>query len=112
MFAVSNCYKYLVTGSEDRAAYVYDVVSGQVIGKTKVKDHGDAVIDVAVNPCFHEWSSACIDGHVRTFREPLKKGLQTRNGNPRGIVEKPCSIQIKDHEIEEPQHQQQLEYEY
>ena len=49
-FAVSNCFKYLVTGSEDRACYVYDITTGQVIGKTKGKDHGDSIIDVAVNP--------------------------------------------------------------
>lgn len=41
--------------------------------KTKNKDHGDSVVDVAVNPCYHEWSSGCIDGHVRTFRNPSVK---------------------------------------
>jgi WD40 repeat protein len=81
-FAASNCYKYLLTGSEDRAAVVYDVASGQAIGKTKGKDHGDSVIDVAINPVAYEWSSACIDGYVRTFREPAVKLKQPRAGNP------------------------------
>lgn len=85
-FAVSNCFKYLVAGSEDRAAYVYDIVSGQVMGKTKGKDHGDSVIDVAVNPVTYEWSTGCIDGHVRTFREPAIKLKQPRpaGGQPPG----------------------------
>jgi WD40 repeat protein len=92
-FAVSNCFKYLVTGSEDRAAYVYDIISGQVIGKTKGKDHNDSVIDVAINPVAYEWSSACIDGHVRTFREPAVKLKTPRvRGNPPGVAEKPNSI--------------------
>lgn len=72
-FSVSNCYRYLICGSEDRSAYVYDIGSAQAIGKTKNKDHGDAVTDVAVNPVYHEWSTACIDGHVRTFRHPAVK---------------------------------------
>ena len=77
-FSVTNCYRYLVSGSEDRSAYVYDIGSGQVVGKTKNKDHGDAVTDVAINPVFHEWSTGCIDGHVRTFRQPAVK-LKTAN---------------------------------
>ena len=111
-FAVSNCYKYLVTGSEDRAAYVYDIGSGQVMGKTKGKDHGDAVIDVAVNPVAYEWSTACIDGHVRTFREPAVK-LKTPKvgGNPPGLVEKPNSI-IMDLEVEQFEQQEHMEMEY
>ena len=27
-FSVTNCYRYLVSGSEDRSAYVYDIGSG------------------------------------------------------------------------------------
>ena len=30
-FEVSNCYRYLISGSEDRSVYVYDVGSGQVV---------------------------------------------------------------------------------
>lgn len=96
-FSVTNCYRYLVSGSEDRSAYLYDIGSGQVVEKTKNKDHGDAVIDVAVNPRFHEWSSGCIDGHVRTFRHPsLKsKGNSAKGGKPSGgVVEKPNSIRM------------------
>jgi hypothetical protein len=62
-----------VCGSEDRSAYVYDIGQGQPIGKTKNKDHGDAVTDVAINPIYNEWSTGCIDGFVRTFRHPAVK---------------------------------------
>ena len=49
-FEVSNCYRYLVSGSESRSAFVYDIGSGQVIEKTKNSIHGDAVTDVSFNP--------------------------------------------------------------
>ena len=108
-FAISNCFKYLVTGSEDRACYVYDISTGKVVGKTKGKDHGDAVIDVAINPVSYEWSSGCIDGHVRTFREPaIKLKTPKQGGQPPGLSEKPCSIQLSLEE--ESIEQRELEY--
>ena len=78
-FQVTNCYRYLLTGSEDRSAYVYDIGSAQLVGKTLNRDHGDAVIDVAVNPVYMEWASASIDGNVRTYRYPAVK-QKTRVG--------------------------------
>lgn len=27
-FEITNCYRYLISGSEDRSAYIYDVGSG------------------------------------------------------------------------------------
>jgi WD40 repeat protein len=30
-FDISNCYRYLISGSEDRSVYIYDVSSGQVV---------------------------------------------------------------------------------
>ena len=72
-FGISNCYRYLATGSEDRSAYVYDVGSGQLVEKTKNKDHGDSVTDVAINPKFYEWATSSIDGHVRVYRHPAVK---------------------------------------
>lgn len=72
-FGISNCYRYLATGSEDRSAYVYDVGSGQLVEKTKNKDHGDGVTDVAINPKFYEWATSSIDGHVRVYRHPAVK---------------------------------------
>lgn len=53
------------------------------------------MVDVAVNPKFHEWSSGCIDGHVRTFRHTSfkSKGNSVKAGKPPGgVVEKPNSI--------------------
>lgn len=72
-FSVSNCYRYLIVGSEDRSAYVYDIGTCQLVDKTKNKDHGDGVTDVAVNPRYMEWATSSIDGHVRTFRNPALK---------------------------------------
>ena len=48
---------------------------------------------MAINPVAYEWSSACIDGHVRTFREPAIKLKNPKSGgNPPAIIEKLCSI--------------------
>ena len=49
-FSISNCYRYLITGSEDRSVYVYDIGSGELIDRTKNNQHTDSVTDVAVNP--------------------------------------------------------------
>lgn len=85
-----------MTGSEDRACYIYDIASAQVVGKTKGKDHGDSIIDVAINPTIHEWSTACIDGHVRTFRDPVVKLKQPRPyGKPPALFERPNSIKLE-----------------
>ena len=78
-FSVSNCYRYLICGSEDRSAYVYDIGTCHLVDKTRNKDHGDGVTDVAVNPRYMEWATSCIDGHVRTFRYPALKLNKAKN---------------------------------
>jgi len=72
-FEISNCYRYLISGSEDRSVYVYDVGSSELVNKTKNSQHGDSVTDISVNPVVYEWASASIDGHVRIFRYPSYK---------------------------------------
>jgi WD40 repeat protein len=87
-FDISNCYRYLLSGSEDRSAYIYDVGSGQVIEKTKSLQHGDSVTDVAVNPEYLEWATSSIDGHVRMFRYPAVKvarKVKPKNGGGGGF---------------------------
>ena len=34
-WGISNCLRYLITGSEDRAVYIYDLGQGKLIEKTK-----------------------------------------------------------------------------
>ena len=103
-FSVSNCYRYLISGSEDRSAYVYDIGTCQLVDKTKNKDHGDGVTDVAVNPKFMEWATSSIDGHARTFRYPaLKMGKSRVNRQQPGsggmqTKEKVNAVRIVEHE--------------
>ena len=79
----------MIAGSEDRSVYIYDVGSGQVIDKTKNSDHGDSVIDVAVNPVYNEWATGCIDGHARIFRYPAYRVTKKAPRNPgSGLVVK------------------------
>lgn len=100
-FEISNCYRYLISGSEDRSVYVYDIGSGQVIDKTKNLQHGDSVTDVAVNPEYYEWATSCIDGHVRVFRyPPIKVAVKQkpRNGGGGGglmVTGKKASIAME-----------------
>jgi WD40 repeat protein len=87
----------LISGSEDRSAYIYDIGSTKVIDKTKNKDHGDAVTDIAVNPQVYEWATASIDGHARCFRYPAlkaSKNRQSNGGGGGGLAEKPCAIKF------------------
>ena len=84
-FEVSNCYRYLVTGSECRCAFVYDIGSGKVIDKTKNIIHGDAVTDISFNPIYNEWATSCIDGYSRVFRYPsFKQKISNSKGKPGG----------------------------
>lgn len=95
-FEVSNCFRYLLTGSECRSAFVYDIGSGQVVEKTKNSMHGDAVTDVSFNPVYNEWATASIDGHARVFRYPAVKAKGPRLNVPRpggGLALKPPVVE-------------------
>ena len=88
----------MVTGSEDRSAYIYDIGSAQVVNKTKNMIHGDSVTDIAVNPKYYEWATSCIDGCVRVFRHParkLAKGVKSSGPGSGGIPDKVCTIKEK-----------------
>ena len=75
---------------------MYDIGSGQLVGKTQNRDHGDAVTDVAVNPRYMEWASTSIDGHVRTFRYPAVKNKSKVNQNRGGgTSEKVNAIKVR-----------------
>jgi len=47
-------------------------------------------VDIGFNPVYNEWSTGCIDGHVRTFRYPaFKVGKKPKPRNPgSGLVVK------------------------
>jgi len=76
---------------------VYDIGGCGLVDKTKNKDHGDSVTDVAVNPRFYEWTTASIDGYVRTFRYPATKiGNKVRRGNPGGGLDDKVNTIIKE----------------
>ena len=65
---ISHCFRYIISGSEDRAAYVYDLRRAAFLEKTKNAEHGDAVADVCFNPGFFEWATGSFDGNVRFIR--------------------------------------------
>jgi len=80
--------RYLITGSEDRGVYIYDIGMQELVHRTKNADHGDSVSDVAVNPRYLEWATGCFDGHVRVFRHPIIKKTITVTGKGGGVVDK------------------------
>lgn len=81
---------------------MYDVGSGQLVEKTKNKDHGDSVTDAAINPRFYEWATSSIDGHVRVYRHPAvkMKGKPPSFKHP-GQAERPNVIKLQNVVIEE-----------
>ncbi|EEY69337.1 uncharacterized protein PITG_05562 [Phytophthora infestans T30-4] len=61
----SPCMRYVATGSEDRAAYVYDIRTGRRL--IKLKGHTDVVTSVAFSPLHPQLATASCDGTVRFY---------------------------------------------
>jgi WD40 repeat protein len=60
----SPCGMYVVTGSEDKHAYIYDARMGTVLGKTS--GHLDAVVSVGYN-FSGKLATSSLDGTVDFF---------------------------------------------
>lgn len=63
--AWSPCGRYIVTGSEDKTAYVIDLSSGQVV--TRLSGHNDAVTSVGFHPHRREVVTGSSDGIVQIY---------------------------------------------
>ncbi|KAI8907475.1 WD40-repeat-containing domain protein [Powellomyces hirtus] len=63
--AISPCGRFLVTGSEDNHAYLYDIRKGSVI--EKLAGHTDVVSSVGFNPCNRMVATGGHDGRLRLF---------------------------------------------
>ncbi|KAL4175706.1 hypothetical protein KRP22_000668 [Phytophthora ramorum] len=63
--AFSPCMRYVATGSEDRAAYIYDIRTGRRL--VKLKGHSDAVTSVAFSPLHPQLATGSCDGTVRFY---------------------------------------------
>ncbi|KAG1708317.1 hypothetical protein DVH05_024996 [Phytophthora capsici] len=63
--AFSPCMRYVATGSEDRAAYIYDIRTGRRL--VKLKGHTDVVTSVAFSPLHPQLATAACDGTVRFY---------------------------------------------
>ncbi|KAG6613471.1 uncharacterized protein IUM83_04470 [Phytophthora cinnamomi] len=63
--AFSPCMRYVATGSEDRAAYIYDIRTGRRL--VKLKGHTDVVTSVDFNPLHPQLATASSDGTVRFY---------------------------------------------
>ncbi|OWZ22628.1 hypothetical protein PHMEG_0002640 [Phytophthora megakarya] len=61
----SPCMRYVATGSEDRAAYIYDIRTGRRL--VKLKGHSDVVTSVAFSPLHPQLATASCDGTVRFY---------------------------------------------
>ena len=69
--SLSPCLRYVMAGSEDRCAYLYDAQSGGLIERLR---HTDVVTDVAFSPLHPQCACAGLDGRLRFFcdtPEPL-----------------------------------------
>jgi len=93
-WGISNCLRYLISGSEDRAVYIYDIGQDALIHKTSNRDHLDSVCDISINPSYYEWATGCFDGHVRVFRHPSKKKMpQGYNRGNGGMANQQVRVQ-------------------
>ena len=68
--AFSPCLRYVACGSEDRAAYIYDVRTGTQVAK--LPGHGDVVSGVAFNPIHPQFASVSYDGTARFYAEDAR----------------------------------------
>lgn len=64
----SPCMRYLATGSEDKAAYMYDLRQRVLLHKIR-GGHGDTVSEVAFNPVHPQLAVACLNGQVHFYSE-------------------------------------------
>jgi WD40 repeat protein len=65
---LSPCLRYVATGSEDRAAVIYDVRTGRML--SRITGHKDVVSCVAFNPLFPQLAAGCYDGSVKFYADP------------------------------------------
>uniref|UniRef100_A0A7S3VM98 Uncharacterized protein n=1 Tax=Dunaliella tertiolecta TaxID=3047 RepID=A0A7S3VM98_DUNTE len=65
--AFSPCFRFLACGSEDQAAYLYDIRQGTVL--SRLGRHGSAVTDVAFNPLHPQLAVASQGGHVHFYSD-------------------------------------------
>eukprot|EP00736_Rhodelphis_marinus_P006208 Rmarinus@m.6085 len=65
--AFSPCGRFLATGSEDKAAYVFDMRTGSML--EKLAGHTDVVTDVAFHPIHPQLATACFDSRIRFFSD-------------------------------------------
>jgi len=68
--AFSPCLRYLASGSEDKAYYLFDLRMGTVLHRIRGM-HGDACMDVAFNPLYPQLATACLDGKVHFYADKL-----------------------------------------
>lgn len=66
----SPCMRYVATGSEDQAAYIYDIRTGRRL--VKLKGHTDVVTTVAFSPLYPQLATASYDGTVRFYSHEKK----------------------------------------
>jgi WD40 repeat protein len=70
--AFSPCMRYLATGSEDKAAYIYDLRSCSMLGRLRPPGHhAEVVTDVAFHPWRPELFVSCMDGRVHCYGDAL-----------------------------------------
>ena len=70
----SPCMRYIASGSEDRAAFLYDIRRGTALAKLQ-GHHTDVVSCVAWNPLYPQLATASYDGHIHFFTEGEEGGF-------------------------------------
>ena len=65
---ISPCMRYVATGSEDKAAVIYDIRTGRTL--SRLTGQRDVVKCVAFNPLFPQLAAGSYDGTVKFYVDP------------------------------------------
>mmetsp|Transcript_33999 Transcript_33999/g.59250 ORF Transcript_33999/g.59250 Transcript_33999/m.59250 type:complete len:446 (+) Transcript_33999:919-2256(+) len=76
--AISPCGRFIASGSEDRAAYIWDIRSTNIL--EKLRGFRETVGDVAFNPATTQLVAGSLDGCIRFFGLPPKPQTVKRGG--------------------------------
>jgi WD40 repeat protein len=82
--AISPCGRFVASGSEDRAVYIWDIRSTHVLDK--LRGFKETVSDVAFNPATTQLCAGSFEGCVRFFGVPPRPQAVRRGGMRTGML--------------------------
>lgn len=82
--SISPCGRFIASGSEDRAVYIWDIRSTRVL--EKLRGFKETVSDIAFNPAITQLCAGSFEGCIRFFGLPPKPQTVKRGGMRVGMA--------------------------